>query len=400
MAFEVTPAGITIQTTAEIIAEVNDDFRTKFGENVNVQAEEPFGQVIGIESEREAAVQAQGQSIYQSNDVTTATGASLDVLAAETGTIRQPGLPSVIPSPDALFTGTPGTIILVGSIVRLIQTQTEWQVTAEVTIGGGGTITGTVTALLDGPTSALTAPSTSWEIVTPISGWVSFENTEDANLGRLEESDFDLRLRQQDELERDGNDLEAMRAEITTKTGVTAAQPFENATNAVDSNGIPARAFEFVVDGGADLDIVEAMRITKPPGAQSFGNQGPFPVEVATGTGLFDMFFSRAADIDVWLRITLTTTGAEEPYPASDTANVAAAVLAYAIQTGIHPSGRDVIPARFTPSIQAALTNTASVNIVLVETSDDGVIFANAVLPMGPKEKADFDSARIEVVIV
>ena len=104
--------GLQIQTIDEIKSELEAEYRGVFGDNVDVSAESPFGQIIGIHAEREAKVQQTLQLVYNAFDPNAARGVQLDRLAALTGSTRDK---ATFSTAAALFTGTPIT----GSGVRL-----------------------------------------------------------------------------------------------------------------------------------------------------------------------------------------------------------------------------------------------------------------------------------------
>ena len=64
MAFGVDENGFNIKRLADIQAEIEDSFRSVFGSGVNLDARGPFGQMIGIFSEREAAIWELAEAVY------------------------------------------------------------------------------------------------------------------------------------------------------------------------------------------------------------------------------------------------------------------------------------------------------------------------------------------------
>jgi hypothetical protein len=317
VSLELTTSGLTIQSLAEIQAELETSYREAYGENTVVAEDSVFGLQIGIAAEREALLQQKLAEVFASNNPNSAAGVSLDVLSALTNTVRKG--PVASKSDAGLVTGVAATVITNGSQVRLIQTQDLWNVVdGPYTIPVGGTIAVTIEGAEAGAQTFVTTPSTGWSIETPIIGWDEFETTADIDpedIGRDSEPDADLRPRREDELLVNGNDLTAIKAVVGALETVVVVKTFENTDclNVVD--GLAAGAFETVVEGGDDTDIANAIFSRKPPGAEAFGST---TVIVADGEGgTIPIGFTRPTDIDVFVEITVVAAGAEGVFPAN-----------------------------------------------------------------------------------
>jgi len=108
MAIYVTVNGFQKKTLAEIKLELEEQFRSVFGETIDVEPEGPFGQIIGILSQRDANLWDALEEIYKSRDPDQATGTSLTSIARESGTTRNPAVPSTV---QAILYGTESTIV-------------------------------------------------------------------------------------------------------------------------------------------------------------------------------------------------------------------------------------------------------------------------------------------------
>lgn len=116
MSFGVTPTGFVTKRLPDIKAELEETLRGTFGVGINLQAEEPLGQIVGIFSEREAKLWELAESVWNSAYPDTAEGVSLDNAAALTGIVRQGQTYSRV---DATFYGDSGTVIPVGTVVSV-----------------------------------------------------------------------------------------------------------------------------------------------------------------------------------------------------------------------------------------------------------------------------------------
>lgn len=394
MPAQLTAAGLTIETLEDVFAALVARARTAYGDNVNTTLQSVLGNLLRIHAEFEAVDQELLLAVYQAFDPDLAEGVQLDRIAALVGARRRGALPSTITL--AQFNGVAATVIANGRRVRLEQTQSVWEVIGgPYIIGGGGTVIGIVEAQLDGPTTALATGTAGWTILDPVAGWVSFQSNADAVPGRLSESNHDFRQRRKTELFRAAvGPLGAIRAAVSAVEGVTSAAVYQNTGLAPDSNGIPGKAFNVVVDGTTydDDEVRAAIWSRMPPGSEAWGDETGVIVD-AEGTGQ-DVSFDRVELVPVWIRATLTTSTSEEIYPINGDTAIEDAILAYGV-TG-QPVGRDVIPLRYEGVITTS--GVTGIDDANVETSLDGASWSSAKLAIDIRQRAVLDSTRTTVV--
>ncbi len=231
-------------------------------------------------------------------------------------------------------------------------------------------------------------------IETPVAGWDSINNENDFDIGRNPETDTELRLRRLSSLQVTGaGTLEAIRSRLLQVTGVTAAFVEENVTIVVDGAGRPPKSFEAVVAGGDDQDIADLIWLVKPAGIETYGTE---TVSVVDSQGIsHDILFSRATEIYLWVRVTLTLTS-EETYPVDGDAQVALNVLEYAQTLEI---GDDVYVQRFyAPIYEVPGIATALVEIATSATPGGPPgAYQTTNLAISNTEVAVSDSGRISV---
>lgn len=397
MAFKLDANGLTVQTLDEIKLEMEQSYRDAFGNDVNLAAASPFGQIIGIHSEREAKVQQTAQSVFTSYDPNTAPGVNLDRVGSLTGSDRQGALPSTA---AGLAKGTDGVVIPNGKIVRLIQTQTQWQI-----VGGpytiGSTTPGEVAVEIEsvdlGPIVALTGGPAAWEIVTAIVNWDTFETTADADVGRDVESDAAFRVRRDAELLSRGCDVDAIRANVLAVEGVTLVKVFENRTLVTDGDGLPGKAIEVLVEGGDDEAIADAIFDVRPPGVLAHGVEGPFARLTDSGDTVA-ISFTRPLEIAIWISIDATATGAEDALPVDFVALNDAAILAFG--NANHNTGDDVIPQFFVGTVYDTAGNKSLVDVTVKLSTVSFGAAAETVIAIGSRRRADFDSVRVETNVL
>ena len=189
MAFGLSPDGFNRKRLADIKTELEDAYRLIFGDNIDVSPQSVFGQIIGIHSEREADLWEQAEFVYNAFYPSTAQGVQLSSVVTLNGIVRQEATKSTV---TITCTGTNGTVIPIGSIVSTSDTKEQF-----VSITAGTIVAGTASiafqSVNDGAIAATAGTLT--VIGTPIFGWTTANNSNDAVLGRDEETDAEFRER-------------------------------------------------------------------------------------------------------------------------------------------------------------------------------------------------------------
>lgn len=109
--YGVTPQGFVAKRLPDIKAELEAEYREAFGLGLDVSPESPAGQIIGIHSEREAALWELAEDVYNSAYRDTAEGVSLDNVGGLTSTPRKDETKSTV---TAILYGDEGTLIAAG----------------------------------------------------------------------------------------------------------------------------------------------------------------------------------------------------------------------------------------------------------------------------------------------
>lgn len=168
------------------------------------------------------------QSLNDQLDPDNAQGVQLDIIGALRGVPRnQPSYSTA----TVTLTGTAGTIIPQGKVVEGggDDGAARWVLTADATIGGGGTTTATVQAQEAGAVVALATEIDT--IVTPVTGWTVVSNAAAATTGQARELDDDYRIRQPESMQLAGTTTAgAIRAALNDLDFVDKAIVVENDT--------------------------------------------------------------------------------------------------------------------------------------------------------------------------
>lgn len=130
----VTPTGFQRKTLQEIKLDLEDSFRAGLGQNIDLSAPSPLGQIVGISAKAFADLWDGLQEIYTANDPSSATGTALDVLSAITGVTRLQAVNAI--ADCVLYTDDPITqpTIPAGKLARRVRGSVDFSLRHPVTL--------------------------------------------------------------------------------------------------------------------------------------------------------------------------------------------------------------------------------------------------------------------------
>jgi uncharacterized phage protein gp47/JayE len=315
------------------------------------------------------------QAVYDARDPNNATGVQLSTLSLGVGVTRNEATPSAV---VITMAGTAGTVIPAGRTIRGgdIDGEALWDLTADATIGGGGTVDGTFEA--QEPGARLAPAATTWEIVTPIFGWDTATNAADAAPGQNRETDDELRVRRAQSLQISGSaSAAALRAALLEIDEVAAAGVIENddapaATIEgvlVAANGVAVVLHPGTLTGDPLTEAIQTIYDNVSAGIETSGALSATVV----GEDLIDktVRYSFAASVGVTATIVVemepaSTTNPSPPTFAEAEPDIEAAIDAYEAALSI---GDDV---RALPLLSAidGVTGVRSASVVLTVPLD------------------------------
>jgi uncharacterized phage protein gp47/JayE len=265
LAAQVVPSGITAPSYADILSSLKASFKSIYGSDSYLEADSQDGQLLAVFAKAINDCNQMAIAVYQSFSPVMAQGVGLSSVVKINGITRLPATKSTV---NVTLTGIVGTVINAGVVQDTAGNR--WDLPATVTIPGGGVIVVTATAQVAGAVAA--AIGTVTQIATPVAGWQSVNNTGIAVAGAALETDAALRIRQAQSVALPAQTvLSALLASVAAVVGVTASRVYENDTNAVDANGLPAHSIGIVAQGGVAADIAAAIMNKKSPGVLTFG---------------------------------------------------------------------------------------------------------------------------------
>ena len=227
-------------------------------------------------------------------------------------------------------------------------------------------------------------------IETVISGWDSFTNEEDAEVGKEIETDAELRLRREKTLAFPGAcTVEAIRSKLLDIDEVEAAIVYDNFTEEYDSDGRSPKSLECVVLGGENQDIFDTIWSTKPASIRLIGDV----VGTITDSQGFvrEIKFSRPTEVTVYLEIDLVTN---DNFPSDGEDTIVEKIIAYAKEN--FSIGDTVITTMlYCPihEVEGIEDVTLRIGITASPTTDDNI-------EIEADEISEFDSGRITITIL
>lgn len=363
---------------AEIREANAERYKELFGGNRPTTDDTIDGHFISLISEIESDIREADEATYGSQYIDTAAGVALDAVLALIAR-RKLGVASTV----VLTIGNVDTTVIpAGSIVEEDTTKVRYTLDTEITITGGAT-DGNFTATVDGPNAA--GPASTWNIITPVTGWNTTTNAAAAVVGQNEETDPEYRVRAKQIVKKGG-----VAAAVLKVDGVLSVHVIENDTD-FTVDGVPPHAIEAVVDGGADVAVAQAIYDNKSDGIQAFGTTSANVVDANGDTR--SVGFTRPTLIVIHTEITLTPG---EGFPTSDpTASLQQAIVDWAADN--LSAGDDVSPYQMAEPINEAVPGI-DVAVTKVEDIDPPTTTATFVISV--RQKATIVLADVDVIIL
>lgn len=215
------------------------------------------GQITNIVSFQARAVWEATMGLYHSLRPDSASGSALDALCSLTGTYRRKAVPS---RAKALLTLDPQTTLAKGCRIKTI-TGDIFELISPIKNTSNTKAKIEADMVCTTPGKVIVAPNTTATIITPVAGWTDASIQNSYEVGRLDETDEELRLRRLEELKANGaSTCDGISARLMKETNVQAVYIKDN-----------KNSFEVVVKGGKDQDIAKAIWQCKPLGIESTG---------------------------------------------------------------------------------------------------------------------------------
>lgn len=391
MTFGLTDTGFVKKTLADIQTNVEQKQLDLISTELDQTPDSPLGQMNGILFGEFAELWDALAAVNASSDPDQATNAGQDAVCAITGTTRDAATKSKATCNVNL---NAGITLTAGAAKASVQGNPAaiFALSANVTNPGGApaTVPAIFEAVDTGPVVANAGTLT--VITTPISGWNSITNPQDAVRGANVESNEDLRVKREDELASEGSaPVDAIRADMLRVPGVLQCTVFENTLDVTDGNGLPPHSIEVLVFDGAVPGVLNntiAQRIwdSKGGGIKTYGS--------SSGTAVDDLGvsqtvnFSRPTQLPVYFVIDIKVSSS---FPGSGDTTAKTNLVTRGLQNQV---GDDAVLASFYPAL-FAVTGVTDVPTFRAGFAPAPVGTSNLVV--GTRELATFDASRITI---
>lgn len=327
-----TDTGTISVDTATLLSDVQAEFQSALGADINLAASTPQGSLITAEVIARTNVMKNNAELANMVNPNLAYGTFLDAIASLLGVTRGTNKSTVATGVEIV--GTPFTVIPAGS--QLATANNDVFVTvAPVTIPVGGTTTATIQSKNYGP---VTLPTGALTIIDGTIGWASATvgGGTSTTLGSLALTDTQLKnLRTQQLAVQGVGSSAAIKAALLNVPNVTSVQVVENYSGAAGTvNGVNftlGNAVWVCVAGTAtDADIAAALYNSHHAGIPwDYGTSSGTPVNSPNGVTTTDPSTNLNYNVkwvtpvlyDCYVHVTVKqSTSAASPAPAVQTA--------------------------------------------------------------------------------
>jgi uncharacterized phage protein gp47/JayE len=397
MPFGITPSGFVPKTFEVLREELQNEFRARFGSNINLGPGSVFSHLIDIFALFLAEVWDIAEDTALSHTVAGAEGTWLDEIGLLIGFERLPATPSRI---VLTLHGASGTLVPAGSKFVVTGTDKEFETESDVTILPSGDVNVNAVCTKTGPITV--DPLSPWTIITPVAGLDSVTNSQAAQPGRDRETDEEFRTRILNVTLALGRSTVESILNHLLLAGASRAIVIENDTDTTDSEGRPPHSIECVVEGGDEDAIAKTIWENKAAGIQTFSTaSGTFKIvkTVTDSQGFVHTIeFSRPVQVPiyVWAKI---TKNAEEEVPADLADQVKKAIVVEGSKFGI---GKDVISQRLLGAV-AGIKGVARVGMAVQAgsmPSEPGPSDMPSNVVIGGTQVSVFSEANVNLTIL
>lgn len=320
----VTEDGLIIRQRSAIVAELDQLFRSVYGDDISTAPDTPDGQMIGILAQMLYDVELVHFGIYQQLDPSSATSRWLDQRAVYANLNRKPGDSSVLPTVE--ITGDAGTEIPKDFVIEYQGVQ--WVADYGTAIGTTGVVALPFKSV---KTGVFSVPLNSELIASkPRRGIKKIVSTKKTIDGRNREGDSALRYRlQARRLDYERNLAEDIADALLATDGVSDAIVHENFKKTTSPIGVEPNSIWAIVEGGTDNDVATTLYAEKGTGCGMQGSVSVFLKNAYAGDILINFSRPTAIKLEAVIRI-----GFMEGYNSVDTDAIVTAVTAKVYRIG------------------------------------------------------------------
>lgn len=330
--------------------------------------------------------------IFDQLSATTAEGVGLDALYSLLDLTRKSAQPSTV---KVQMTGTPFAP-LNNQLVLQEDTQQLFQFPAKFVIPDTGAAQTILTSIQNLPIQ-INAGNSNWTPVNPPNSAIfTITALEDSHVGNPLETDEAFVLRKSRELGVLSIATEpAIISAVSQVQGVASLNGEFNRSPVTSPSGVPGWYMEIVVEGGADLEIADAIDLFRHGEEATFGN-----VQITASSGRV-VNFSRPSIVDVKMDFTIVNTGADV-FLDADTRLAIASSIRSAVLTRINIDqgvGDDISPSAFN-DIVISIMPAQSINMITILAAKLADPLSPGLVGITKRERARALAVNIVVSII
>lgn len=405
--FGVTDQGYVLPTQQQLLDLMAADQKATINPNADTSSDSVLGQINGVVTRQLMIGYEAQQVVYNSNDPDVVEGFLQTQLAKLTGTARDGATKSTVTLTCDLDLGT---TLLEGITLAAVagNPDSKWTPKADYTSAVAGAQPVPFVSVTTGPNQAEAGAITIR--TTTVVGWNSVINSDPAVPGTDVESNPALRVRREQELQGGGaGNVDAIRAallKINEPLGpfVASAQMLNNVTDSTDANGLPPHSTEAIVytpaiSSALDDAIAQVLWDKGSSGIRNFGTSSGVAKD-ALGNP-HTVSFTRVTQRNVYIAVGLT---ARASYPGDLPFKTSLANICRGDEDLLTPE--DALSFGVSDDVDPydVLLNTgrlgAKVTGLQLSFSPIGGTPSSidpTILVIGPREIANFSSARITI---
>ena len=389
-----TTTGIVVPDTSQVKIDVENEFRSALGQDLDVSASTPQGRLIEVETVARKRVIENMALLANMFNKDQAFGIWLDVILKFFGADREGATATKV---VCQLEGEAGTSILANAQAK-DTSGNIYYLENSVTLDENGEGEGTFVCMIKGAIEC--QANTLTQIVTSILGWNSINNASAGVTGKEGESDNQARLKLSVTQYKGEGQKANIKNAILQVENVVDCKVLENYTNgSIIEDGITITAPHSIyvcVDGGNDTEIAQAI-VRSKSGGSAFGadlNNTSAEYLVTEETEGTTVRFARPTQVPVQIKVTLKSGQAI----ADNITKVKQAIIDYANGKfdeveGLN-IGSDVSPFEIASAITIAIPELY-INQVQASKLDDTL--GTAVVLINANEIATIDETNITV---
>ncbi|MTC15513.1 baseplate J/gp47 family protein [Providencia alcalifaciens] len=389
----ITSQGVIIPDTSKLRDEVENEFKSVFGQQLDVSPETPQGALITMEVENRDAIVRNNAELANQINPDLAGGIFLDAIWALMGGQRFDATHSFLS--QVKFTGIADTIIPKGSQAATLNGDL-FETTSTLIIGKDGIVIGDMRSIDTGAIECGVGQLN--KVASSVLGWETVNNPISATLGREAESDLQARRQRKQTLAKNTVSVgEAITSALYELEGVRSLAYRENYTDQsmiFDGITLVPHSVYVCVEGGDKNQIAQSLLRTKTLGAAFNGSEEVEVLEKISGQ-TYPVKFDRAKEIVLFCRVTVkkATVDAQTIIPKA----VESWANGDVEGDGGLVVGRDVSPFEISAGIN---TVEPRLFITRVELSTNGKVWSSDNYTIKLNEVARIKGSAVQVVIV